>query len=95
MSPVYKNKCFTKNIFNKLRVNFLEQYKQVCLIPYSVLNFNPYYILIKISNIWHNRSESPSNAVDNLKNKINCNYLISGNILFSMLADLARPGRFP
>lgn len=45
MSPVYKNKCFTKNIFNKLRVNFLEQYKQGCLIPYSVLNFNPYYIL--------------------------------------------------
>lgn len=92
MSPVYKNKCFTKNIFNKLRVNFLEQYKQGCLIPYSVLNFNPYYILNKISNIWHNRSE---NAVNNLKNKINCNYLISGNILFSMLADLARPGRFP
>lgn len=62
----------------------------------NVLNdFNPYYILIKISNIWHNRSESPSNAVNNLKNKINCNYLISGNILFSMLADLARPGRFP
>lgn len=92
MSPVYKNKCFTKNIFNKLRVNFLEQYKQGCLIPYSVLNFNPYYILNKISNIWHNR---PENAVNNLKNKINCNYLISGNILFSMLADLARPGRFP
>lgn len=53
-----------KFLINKLRVNFLEQYKQGCLIPYSVLNdFNPYYILIKIGNIWHNRSESPSNAV--------------------------------